>query len=838
MADFSRSQSLLQRFPLLWIALGAVAAIWADRWLAETGQWSCQWRVFLYGTTLVTSAVVFVAFRAKFLSTGSNWLIGIVCFATLAATWHLEWTRQYASVGIHRWIGTEPAPTIIRGRIHCPVTVRENPMSGERRDVSSMQSQLEVSVGSVRDGIHFVPTNGRVLAFVDDDLSHFRPGDEVEIYGTIQAFDRPTNPGEPDLTPVFRRRNLHGRVDVRSAQGIVRTEKSDGWVWPAVAAIAQHGRETLFRHTDAETGPLAVALVIGQREFVDQPTRDALLATGTMHLLSVSGLHLAIIVFLASWIADVSSFRFPVKSVWLFAVCAMYVAITGARPPVMRAAVLVVAVLVALWIRRPAQPLNSLGAAALVLIIANPLNVFAVGVHLSFLAVVTLMLCGRRLDKPTAAAEKETQVDERFDALAAGADGVVRRYSKRLFKSAVQLAWFSGCVSVMSLPLVWHQFHLVSWISVFANVLLTPGLLVALPAGVLTVFTGFFSDGLAMIPGSICNLSLWYMRAVIDVMASIKFGHAWLPAPPTWWVAVFYLAMAASLTISGASVRTYRVVGCAVWFFVAWWVSTTVEPKPVGSIEATFVDVGHGTSVIARMPDDSVWLYDCGYLGNETNSCRKIDSAIWALGVTHLDGVIVSHADADHYNALPGLLRRFSVGKIYTSPGMLEQGESGLIPIRQSIQRYEIPVVEIHAGQSVGEFIRVLHPPIERVAGNDNANSLALRIDCGGKSLVLPGDLEEPGTPMLLDQVRPHPGGVLMAPHHGSLSSDAAAVLQWSRPGEVVVSGGRRAKRAAVTESLGRGGSVVHVTASTGACRVRILADGSIRVRNWTQQAW
>ena len=101
-------------------------------------------------------------------------------------------------------------------------------------------------------------------------------------------------------------------------------------------------------------------------------------------------------------------------------------------------------------------------------------------------------------------------------------------------------------------------------------------------------------------------------------------------------------------------------------------------------------------------------------------------------------------------------------------------------------------------------------------------------IDRGGVTLILPGDLEPPGTELLVNQDRPPPGGVLMAPHHGSLTMDARSVLQWARPRETIVSGGRRARRPEVARCLAITGSGVHVTAEVGAIRVRIDTEGRI----------
>ena len=277
------------------------------------------------------------------------------------------------------------------------------------------------------------------------------------------------------------------------------------------------------------------------------------------------------------------------------------------------------------------------------------------------------------------------------------------------------------------------------------------------------------------------------------------------------------------------------------WIFAALIAVKTPTHLEDGCLEATFVDVGHGTCVVLRFSEREAWLYDCGRLGNHSGGSRGIDMALWSLGDTDLEGIFLSHADADHFNALPGVLRRFGVSAIITPPGMLDEPETALEVIRQAIDHSGAAVIEMCGSttMSVGEkTIRVLHPPPERLMASDNANSLVLRIDCGGESMILPGDLEPPGTDLLVHHERPPPGGVLMAPHHGSLQMDAATVLQWARPSQTIVSGGQRARRPEVHEMLSFSGSGVHVTSRVGAIRVRIDREGQIEVRSWAESPW
>ena len=827
----------VHQLPLVFIASFAVVGILIGSAISLHG-----WETYLLWGSILTAMSLWVVLRRGELS----WLIAALICLPLFAARQSAVIAKHSSATVHQILSTEPQPAIVRATIDRAIVLRRHPLanSPRRRDNSQWQTQFECSLQQARVGNQFKPLSGRLLAVVDGELDDRRPGDELEIYGLLSAFDGPTNPGERDLRDVYRRRSLHARIDVESKDQILllsRRYSGISAVMSPIANFASISRELLLQHTTDSAGPLAIALVIGQREFVKPDTRDLLLVTGTVHLLSVSGMHLAIIVVLAKIVAFFFRMSRTTETIWILSVCVFYVAITGGRPPVMRAAFLVAALLFSMWLRRPMQPMNTLAFAGLLLLFYNPQNATAVGVQLSFLAVATLLLCGQRHRGESAAVEQARQQEERLRRLSDGSRSVIARWSRFLLGYVGQLAWFSACVTATSVPLVWHHFHVVSPVSVLTNVLLSPLLIFALGFGVCTVLSGIFSTPLGNVFGLLCSAVLWLMHYIIQIAASIPLGHFWLPSPPGFWIAVFYVVLVGSL-LWGERIKWLRRFWILIWSVIAYVLATWSAPLQQGAIEATFVDVGHGTSVVLRFNDDDVWLYDCGRMANDQGSSRDIDATLWSLGVTHLNGIVLSHADSDHYNAMPGVLKRFSCDQIVTPPGMLAQDESGALDAtRAAIQKHDVAVHETWAGQTVATSDRklvVLHPPLAGVGGNDNANSIVLSIQNGGRVLLLPGDLEPPGTQVLINQPRPKPGGVLMAPHHGSLTMDAESVLQWARPSETAVSGSRRAGRVEVAKMLAVTGSGVHVTAKVGAIRVTINDNGQIDIRCWKNKPW
>jgi competence protein ComEC len=242
-----------------------------------------------------------------------------------------------------------------------------------------------------------------------------------------------------------------------------------------------------------------------------------------------------------------------------------------------------------------------------------------------------------------------------------------------------------------------------------------------------------------------------------------------------------------------------------------------------------------------ELPDGRTLLYDCGRLGGPTAAMRSATAVLWSRGISHLDAVVLSHADSDHYNGMPELMSRMSIGVVYVSPFMFETNSLSLRTLRQTIQENGIPLVEtlandrLLAGDDV--LVEVLHPPRRGMIGSDNANSIVLLVEFAGRRILLPGDLEDDGMTALLAE-RPIDCDVVMAPHHGSLRSEPEEFAAWSSPQHVIVSGAASGFNADLNRLLKDQGIRMFHTAVGGAIRITVDADGKLTSRAWRPGRW
>lgn len=752
--------------------------------------------------------------------------VGFVLLATCAtaALWHHVQWRLFGSDDLG--LSTQLRPSPVCADVIALSSPRRRPASPPN-PLNTMRADEEtcfpVRVIRARDQSHWRGASGQAMLRVTGQLAAIRAGDCLRVLGQLSSPGAQLNPGEPDFVQYERADRRLCRLHVESPECIrilAKGSRSSLTYW--LNCVRDHGNANLWRHVSPSRAGLASAVLLGTREQIDRHRNEDFMTTGTVHLLSISGLHVGILVY-GFWIIARCGWMSRKKTLVAAVVfVGLYALLTDAQPPVVRASVLVTVMCAARFFGRQAFNFNTLAAAGIVVIVLNPSAFFQAGTQLSFIAVAT-MACAPFVAGPT-------QVADPLARLIAETRPLAVRAARRFWSAICRATGLSAAIWLVALPLVMYRFHLVSPIATVLNPIVCLPMAVALFAGIGVMLLGGIAPGLAGVCGWVCDVSLWSMEWCIECALAWRGNHWWLPAPPLWWVLTFYGAAATWLLWPRfRPPRRWISALASMWFAMGFWLTlgpaARVHRREPPELACTFVAVGHGTSVLLEFPGGATMLYDAGRLGTASAGARSISSVLWSRGITHLDTVVISHADADHFNAIPDLLARFSVGVVYVSPVMFRHDATALAPLRESIVSHGIPLRELSAGDRLSTRDRVqltvLHPPEAGVVGSDNANSIVLLVEYDGRRILLPGDLESPGLEDLLGGT-PLDCDVIMAPHHGSSRSNPIGFAQWSSPEHVVISGGLSRDATPVKSAYESAGGRVYHTAELGAIQVSI----------------
>jgi len=819
--------------PLVTVAFAVAAGIVIDRYSGEVIGQALWPRAFAAWWCLAAGSLLgwWLAWRGR-RDALAMW--PLLAAATLAAaSWHHARWNLFDRDEVARYANYDAAPACVLAvaretpeRVPAP---RATPL---RAIPGSERSRLVVDLMGIRDGTAWQAAAGLCQLSVEGHLLGVHAGDRLRVFGQLARPRPPLNPGEFDFA-------AHGRADRQltrlrsSAPECVRImgRSGDRGLSHVLDMLRRNAKQLVRSQVGPDQAGLASAILLGAREGLQGDQTEPYVLTGTIHVLVVSGMNVAILaaglyaLMRVGWLPRRRAFAV------IMGVVAAYALLAEPQPPVVRAAVLAVLMCIAGWIGRRGVAFNSLAASALIVLAINPADLFRAGPQLSFLAVGALIWIG---DWSMRRKEDADPLDQLIAAS--------RPWPVRWAKSAsTWVFWLMACTIVVwitALPLVVYRFHVVSLVAVPISPAVWIVVVLAMWSGFFMIVVGWLIPPVGALCGAICSLSLGWLEGLVAWGESLPAGHFWAPGPVWWWVLGFYIGLLAAMIWGRAlAPPRWQLATLCVWILVGLAPPLSRNAARDG-FECSFVAVGHGACVVLEAPTGETVLYDAGALGAPEYATQTIASYLWHRGIRRIDGVVISHADVDHYNAVPGLLERFRVGAVYVSPMMFEgirRPGDGPDVLREAIRTAGVPIREIWSGDRlrVGPelTLHVLHPPRRGVLGTDNANSITLAVESGGRRVLLPGDLESPGLEDVMAEL-PYDCDVLLAPHHGSRRSDPPGFAAWSTPEWVVISGGSGDEVRPVVQTYEEAGASVARTSDRGTVQFSILA-GEMKMATW-----
>jgi competence protein ComEC len=789
--------------------------------------------------------------------------------ALLGAGWHH--VRQTPSeLDISRYAAAQGVIVRLRGTVLTDPEWHEQSDSPLRSRSGSQQTVLVLNVAELQQEHAWKPAAGQVRLTVAGILSTARVGDTVELIGALQAVPPPGNPGERDWQRYHRDQDIRALIHVKTPEAIEVLRSATDWtIQGLMARVRSWGRARLCEQLDPDRAGVARALLLGERLAMEPEQLDSYMRTGVFHVLAISGQHLVIlcgILWCSKYLAG--GRRRRVAGVVLgFALG--YTLLTGARPSTVRAAVIVITLCVGIILRRRPQLVNALALAWLIVVLLNPADIFETGCQLSFLAVLVIYqvvlpwVSWYTMPRPSSSLTAR----ENLAALLARARpwwqrlllypwSIERRvalpgdpswnprmphWQRFLFAPWSWLVWAflaSVLIGLLIAPLQAARFHLIPPVAAFLSPLMILLTSVALSAGFLLLLLAPLGNWVAVPLAWIIDRSLAGCQWLVQVGERLPGGYWYCADVPAWWLWSFYLGLLAVLLCPPLK-RYWKgaVVAGLAWLGLGLLAAQT-RPASPGELRCTFLAVGHGSCVVLETPDGRVLLYDAGSLAGPEVAVWQIAPFLWSRGITRIDEVFLSHADLDHFNGVPALLDRFAVAQVSCTPSFADRPERGVQVVVADLARRGVPVRALAAGQRLQAgpvVIDVLHPPPQGPEGTENARSLVLLIQYAGRSVLLTGDLEQPGLDQVMRQPPP-PVDILLAPHHGSPASNTEAFARWARPGLVISSEGRALRRQ--VDPYRPLGSQLWRTWEQGAVTVQINAEGIRAATFRTREHW
>lgn len=718
------------------------------------------------------------------------------------AFYHHWWREEIAANDISHFAALEPRLARVRGVVESEPILVKGPEAGPLRSFPTSDSlRLVMRAQHLEVKSDWRPVSGWVQVNSEGHSPGIHAGDEIEVIGFFALPQDPGNPGEFDYADYLRDRKIRSVLSVKqSADSLVRYSSGRPVsLWSLLGLLRERANAVLAAYLPESQLGLARALLLGDSSGLDQENWDQYLRTGTIHVLAISGQHLAVLGAFLWLVLRIVGLRQRSIALVVALTVLGYALLTGGRPPALRAAWMVVALCGSYWVLRPPHPANSFALAWLLIALANPTDLIQAGCMLSFIAVAVLIWGTRDwfLADPVSNILRHFHLlplsvrDDPLETLIEESRPFWLRSLRRLGHWLVVAFLVNAALWFTVTPLVAARYHLISPVALLIGPPAVVLSSVALVAGFLLLIVGPVFGMLALPLAWVTASSLWACSTLVNWGKNVPLGWWYVGQLPIWWLGGFYFLLLAGLWLERVRPRWKGWLGImALWCLVLLILGCL--PKVPGGFRCTFLAVGHGNCTVLELPDGRTLLYDAGALTGPEVTRRHIAPFLWHRRIRRLDEVFLSHADLDHFNGLVDLLDRFPVGRVTCTPSFQERALPAVAVTLESLAKRGLPLRIVKQGEILGDkevSLEVLHPPQEGPVGNENSRSLVLLIRHQGLALLLTGDLEGPGLEMLLARP-PTPVDVLMAPHHGSLTANSPRLAAWAQPQFVISSQG------------------------------------------------
>jgi len=242
---------------------------------------------------------------------------------------------------------------------------------------------------------------GTVRVQVDGPVLDLKDGDYIQAYCRLDRFSPHTNPGQFNTAKYLARKNVFIAASVKSRDGIKLLKSPRGGIFTKVKRkMRQTATQALLGNLSLEdrSRGLLEALLLGYRGNIDSSTYRAFRKTGLLHFISLSGLHLGILMGIIWWLCKTVGLMKSTRATVCIIALAVFLLIVPPRAPTVRAAIISLVFCVSFFFRRHHNPINTLSLAAIILLLIRPTQLFEVGWQLSFASVLGILLFTERIE--------------------------------------------------------------------------------------------------------------------------------------------------------------------------------------------------------------------------------------------------------------------------------------------------------------------------------------------------------------------------------------------------------------------------------------------------------
>ena len=481
----------------------------------------------------------------------------------------------------------------------------------------SLKSVVEILY--IENNGHWRKCAGKAMVYLKKDSAStkLKYGDELLLKTNFNDVPSPQNPGEFNYKRFLSFHNIYQQGYVKSSDWKNLKNNSGNPLLKYSIGLRTSLLEVLkTNHLTGDELSVGAALLLGYTDKLDADIISAYSSTGALHVLSVSGLHVAIVYIVFSWFLfflDKKKQGRIIKAVLLILFLWFYAALTGLSPSVLRAATMFSFIIVAKAFNKHTNIYNTLAASALFLLLINPYLIMEVGFQLSYLAVIGIVYI-------------QPKIQEWFT------------FDNWLLNQTWTITAVSIAAQIATCPLGLHYFHQ------FPNYFLLSNLIV-IPISTVIIYVGIAVFTFSHIPIAVKYLAIVFTWLIWFLNASVK----WIESLPFSLLQGISISILETWLLYGLTIvilfyfnnRKYIYLKFSLWFCIAILISQTIEQSQEYKQKKIIVyNVPKTSAVDFIQSKGNILLTDSAFANNKSRLLFHVKHNWWDLGLN--DNKIIS----------------------------------------------------------------------------------------------------------------------------------------------------------------------------------------------------
>lgn len=588
---------------------------------------------------------------------------------------------------------------------------------------------------------------------------------EAYLNGTLEHFDFARNPGAFNENSYMKSKKIEYKMFahiIKKGKIIKNFEFYLNKIHLNLALVY----DTILPKKEAST---LKAMILGDKAELDNSIKEVYRKAGISHILAISGLHISIFASILLSIFNIFELNKRISASLLLILLSLYCIFTGNSISTLRAVIMIAIGLIGDIIYRKSDIYTSIGFAAFLLLLYQPLYLYDVGFQLSFTALIGIIIVTPIMDK-------------------------VNFIPKSI--KVYLLPTLSA--TLFTIPVIAYHFNSVSFIGILINIIILPFVSVLVIFGIISGIIGMiWIQAGKFICGIVYFILQFYERVCIlgyNIIPEFITGEPSLILIFSYYTIILLISY---YFYTVKSKRQYLKRYLKLIMFSLSLINLIIasnQPK----LEIVFLDVSQGDSIAIHTRTKNILIDGGGYINRNLDEPNIGSQIILPYlkykGIKLLDAVFITHYDGDHILGIIELIDFIKINKLIVSDDI--DNNELFKALQAKASKYSIPIVKMNEGDLINLennlVIKCIYPNYDDLVNSTNNNkSLVLDLEYQASNLIFTGDIEKEAEQKIIQNYK-FECDIIKVPHHGSKTSSTSKFVKCLNPKIAIISAGRK----------------------------------------------